>query len=87
MDPTPTILSTIEHLVLLDLLGNAQPRILKWYRETGWLFDEMRSADERLRGAGVVQGTEEWFSPLAFGGTVEDDQVPVRRVFSCFSLD
>jgi hypothetical protein len=41
-----------------------------------------------LRGAGVVQGTEEWFSPLAFGGTVEDDQLPVCRVslFFCAGL-
>lgn len=80
MDPTPTILHTIEHLVLLDLLGSPGPRILQWYRETGWLFDEMRRADERLRGAGLVEGTEGWFSSQVFGGTIEDDQVPVSAL-------
>lgn len=79
MDPTPTVLSTIEHLVLLDLLGSAGPTIMQWYRETGWLFGEMKRADERLRKGGLVErGTGgEWFSPLSFQGTIEDDQVPV----------
>jgi glutaminyl-peptide cyclotransferase len=82
MDPTPTVLSTIEHLVLLDLLGSPAPRIMQWYRETGWLFDEMKRADERLRKGGVVKSIGgaiggEWFSPLSFQGTIEDDQVPV----------
>ncbi|KAI5450801.1 hypothetical protein NCC49_002807 [Naganishia albida] len=78
MDPTPTVLSTIEHLVLLDLLGSAGPTIMQWYRETGWLFGEMKRADERLRKGGLVErGTGgEWFSPLSFQGTIEDDQVP-----------
>ncbi|KAJ9093605.1 hypothetical protein QFC19_008272 [Naganishia cerealis] len=78
MDPNPTVLSTIEHLVLLDLLGAPQPRIMQWYRETGWLFAEMRDADARLRESGLVEGTNkgEWFSPLSFGGSIEDDQVP-----------
>ncbi|KAJ9103686.1 hypothetical protein QFC20_004689 [Naganishia adeliensis] len=78
MDPTPTVLSTIEHLVLLDLLGSPAPTIMQWYRETGWLFNEMKRADERLRASGVVKRASggEWFSPLSFGGTIEDDQVP-----------
>jgi hypothetical protein len=79
MDPTPTVLSTIEHLVLLDLLGSPAPTIMQWYRETGWLFNQMKRADERLRAGGVVKRASggEWFSPLSFGGTIEDDQVPV----------
>jgi len=80
------MLSTIEHLVLLDLLGSAQPRVMQWYKETGWLFNEMRGADVRLReskvGAfGRTKGGNdaEWFSHLSFGGSIEDDQVPVSR--------
>ncbi|KAJ9109030.1 hypothetical protein QFC21_000356 [Naganishia friedmannii] len=81
MDPTPTELSTIEHLVLLDLLGAAQPRVMQWYKETGWLFNEMREADVRLRESrvgvfGADGGGAEWFSQLSFGGSIEDDQVP-----------
>jgi glutaminyl-peptide cyclotransferase len=88
MDPTPTILSTIEHLVLLDLLGAVQPRVMQWYKETGWLFKEMRSADVRLRESRVGVfgeqgkvggGGAEWFSQLSFGGSIEDDQVPVSH--------
>ncbi|GHJ85465.1 hypothetical protein NliqN6_1867 [Naganishia liquefaciens] len=89
MDPNPTVLHTIEHLILLDLLGSAQPRILKWYRETGWLFDEMRRADERLRASGLVQSTrgDEWFSSQVFGGTIEDDQVPfIERGVNVFHV-
>lgn len=73
------MLSTIEHLVLLDLLGSPAPTIMQWYHETGWLFNEMKRADERLRASGVVKRASggEWFSPLSFGGTIEDDQVPV----------
>lgn len=81
MDPTPTILSTIEHLILLDLLGSPQPKIMQWYRETGWLFNQMKRADERLRASEIVSRETggEWFSPLLFGGTIEDDQVPVSH--------
>lgn len=82
MDPRPTTLSTIEHMVLLDLLGAKHPRILSSYRETDWLHGEMRSADARLQEAELVHTEEreqEWFSSSRFAGWIEDDQVPVSQ--------
>jgi hypothetical protein len=44
--PSPTELSTIEHLILLDLLGARHPTVQSYFPETGWLFDEMISAEK-----------------------------------------
>jgi len=78
---TPTVLSTIDHLILFDLLGNKQCRINSYYRETDWLFDEMRSADLRLREAGLVEveeGEGMWFGGARLSkGMIGDDHVPV----------
>ncbi|OBZ65660.1 Glutaminyl-peptide cyclotransferase-like protein [Grifola frondosa] len=43
-----TELATIEHLILLDLLGAPQPRIHSSFIDTAWLFDAMASAEQRL---------------------------------------
>lgn len=48
-----TKLSTIEHLVLLDLLGSKKPRISSYYLTTGWLFDNLVSVEERLHASGA----------------------------------
>lgn len=81
MDPRPTTLSTIEHMVLLDLLGSKNPRILSSYRETDWLHAEMRGADQRLQEAELVHvessHEQEWFPGTRWAGWIEDDQVPV----------
>jgi glutaminyl-peptide cyclotransferase len=45
-------IDTIEHFVLLDLLGTPHPRIPRYYPDTGWIHDEMRSVEERLAEAG-----------------------------------
>jgi glutaminyl-peptide cyclotransferase len=56
---TPTTpLSTIEHLVLLDLLGAANPRVHSYFPDTGWLFDSLISAETRLRDAGILDATK-----------------------------
>ncbi len=75
------MLNTIDHLVLLDLIGNSHSRILSYYRETDWLFAEMASADRRLREAGLVEvetGQEGWFaSSKGHKGMIGDDHTPV----------
>lgn len=43
-----TQLDSIEHLVLLDLLGAKQPIIQSYYTSTAWLFDGMVAAEHRL---------------------------------------
>ena len=54
-----TVLSTIEHLVLLDLLGSPLPLIHSYYLSTAWLFDALVSAEQRLDDAGLLSATTE----------------------------
>jgi glutaminyl-peptide cyclotransferase len=53
-----TQLSTIEHLVLLDLLGAANPQVRSYFPDTAWLFDALVDAETRLRTAGILDATE-----------------------------
>lgn len=55
-DPSPTELSTIEHLILLDLLGAPNPIVHSSFPETGWLFDELLSAETKLGEGGHLTG-------------------------------
>jgi len=55
-DPSPTELSTIEHLILLDLLGAQHPRVRSYFPETGWLFDELFAAETKLGELGHLTG-------------------------------
>lgn len=66
-------------LVLLDLLGAPEPRFNSFYRETDWLYNQLASADDKLKAAGLVNGTKEdvWFSKLAWlWGVMDDDHRP-----------
>lgn len=49
-----TQLSTIEHLVLLDLLGAAHPLVRSYFPDTAWLFDALIDAETRLRASGIL---------------------------------
>jgi len=82
---TPTTpLSTIEHLVLVDLLGAAHPRVRSYYPDTAWLFDALVRAETRLRDAGIldpaVLGVRSFFHPRGAGdvslGYMGDDHLP-----------
>ena len=62
-------LAGIEHMILLDLLGAPRPLIRSSFQSTGWLFDQMVSAERRLAesGAFVYEGDgattkEKWTS-------------------------
>jgi hypothetical protein len=80
-DPISTYIETIDHFVLLDLLGNKHSRLHSYYRETDWLFDEMSDADRRLREQGLVEvekGEKDWFQKLRMRpGMIGDDHLPV----------
>nr|KIR83908.1 glutaminyl cyclase [Cryptococcus tetragattii IND107] len=80
MHPHPTILSTIDHLVLFDLLGNKHSSIRSFFRETDWLFDRLASGDERLREARLIEvekGEDTWFrTEKGRKGMVGDDHIP-----------
>ncbi|TFK42382.1 hypothetical protein BDQ12DRAFT_676112 [Crucibulum laeve] len=85
-----TEISTIEHLILLDLLGAPQPLIRSYYLDTAWLFDAMASIEHRLgeSGAFVYQGQDNmaagkwtsYFHPRTGTGYnygyIGDDHVP-----------
>nr|XP_031862985.1 uncharacterized protein CI109_001460 [Kwoniella shandongensis]KAA5530057.1 hypothetical protein CI109_001460 [Kwoniella shandongensis] len=83
MSPPPTILNTIDVLVLLDLLGNTHSKIYSYSRETDWLHSEMASADERLKAERLVKvekGQEEWFGKTRLHkGMIGDDHVPFMQ--------
>lgn len=53
--PTQTNeIHTLEHLVLLDLLGAPNPLIRPFFTQTAWLFDAMVSAESRLRESDLL---------------------------------
>ncbi|KAI0362488.1 hypothetical protein OH77DRAFT_58592 [Trametes cingulata] len=88
-----TELGTIEHLILLDLLGAPRPQIHSTFVDTAWLFDAMAASEKRLAESGAfVYGddgpeTQEkytsFFAPrlsaFNFGG-IEDDHIPFLRL-------
>ncbi|KAI0636633.1 hypothetical protein C8Q77DRAFT_1093802 [Trametes polyzona] len=88
-----TELGTIEHLILLDLLGAPRPTIRSSFVDTAWLFDAMADAEERLARSGAFiyekdgPETQEKFTSFfvkrtgvyGFGG-IEDDHIPFLRL-------
>lgn len=80
-------IDSIEHLVLLDLLGSKDPSIPSYFFSTDWLFRELISAEERLRDANVLYPSSSVSSsssrprsffrngPVTMGG-IEDDHLP-----------
>ena len=87
MTSQETELSTIEHLILLDLLGAQHPLIHSTFINTAWLFDAMASAEQRLASSGAFsyQGDDSSYSFFAprtgnmFFGRVEDDHMPFLK--------
>ncbi|RDX56413.1 hypothetical protein OH76DRAFT_385330 [Lentinus brumalis] len=89
-----TELGTIEHLILLDLLGAPHPQIRSSFVDTAWLFDKIASAEKRLADSGAFVyekdgvKAEDKFTPFFvpragpqfnFGG-VEDDHIPFLKL-------
>jgi len=89
--PSTTEISTIEHLILLDLLGSKNPSIQNYFLDTAWLFDAMASSERRLARAGVFAGVNEsdnqwrsFFIPRneysQNYGYIEDDHIPFMKL-------
>lgn len=86
-----TELSTIEHIILLDLLGAPSPTIRSYFIDTAWLFDAMVSAETRLKDAGALDEAEtstsfrSFFLPRTGSGNqynygyIGDDHVPFQQ--------
>jgi hypothetical protein len=81
-----TEIDTIEHFILLDLLGARNPRISSYFLDSGWLFDAMASSESRLSQIGALQyGADSGPPPSFFAprvgagmnlGGIEDDHLP-----------
>ncbi|KAK1227233.1 hypothetical protein PQX77_009777 [Marasmius sp. AFHP31] len=54
LGPLTTELGSIEHLILLDLLGAPEPLIRSWNSDTAWLFDALLSVETRLGNSGAL---------------------------------
>jgi len=93
MDLQQTQLDTIEHLILLDLLGAASPRIRSYFLDTAWLFDSLIDAERRLGESGLFGYSGEtsmapgkwqsWFVPRRGNnfndGFIGDDHLPFLK--------
>lgn len=81
-----TELATIEHFILLDLLGASNPSIRSYFIDTAWLFDAMVSAERRLHESSLLTNSagttnfRSFFLPRSgteFNyGYIADDHVP-----------
>ncbi|SYW81085.1 related to Glutaminyl-peptide cyclotransferase precursor [Ustilago bromivora] len=77
-------IQTIEHMVLLDLLGAPNPTIPSYYDSTKWLHTAFTDAEKRLDKAGVLwpkasKGGKSFFSNKKTWGGIEDDHLPFLR--------
>lgn len=73
---SPSVLDTIDVLVLLDLLGAKAPQVTSHYRNTEWLFHELEDIDAYLRKQKLVAGEDRWFDAQWRGGHIDDDHRP-----------
>lgn len=94
LSPQTTLLSTIEHFILLDLLGAKNPHIRNYFTDTAWLFDRIKDTETRLAEAGHLNFDGEtinlkaspyhsFFTPrnglMQNIHSVEDDHIPFFR--------
>ncbi|TFK76211.1 hypothetical protein BDN72DRAFT_223988 [Pluteus cervinus] len=88
-----TYLSGIEHLILLDLLGAPDPSIRSFFLDTAWLFDALKSSEQRLGDSGAFtygdsqsmakENWKTWLRPRTNNvvnyGFIGDDHVPFLK--------
>ncbi|KAK0565642.1 hypothetical protein OC861_003659 [Tilletia horrida] len=73
---------TIEHMVLLDLLGAPDPAIPNYFGHTSWLYDHLVDAERKLRSADILIWPTEadkkksFFTNRQAWGGIEDDHLP-----------
>ncbi|KAB5578417.1 glutaminyl-peptide cyclotransferase [Coniochaeta sp. 2T2.1] len=83
----PTPLSSISLFLLLDLLGDADPRVPSYFRNTHWAYQHLSDVEERMRKLGLLETTPKTpFLPekdkkanqFTFG-FIGDDHVPFLK--------
>ena len=78
--PVRTI-DLIDHLVLLDLIGAAQPQIASYYENTRWVYNIFQRAEHDIRATGLLGAKGKPQPPQIFTGNtgsarISDDHVP-----------
>ena len=64
-------------LVLLDLLGTANPQFFSLVKSGDRWYKQMASAEQRLRSLNLLNtGSQQFFSPQSINGGIEDDHIP-----------
>jgi hypothetical protein len=68
-------------LVLLDLLGVANPQIMSFYQETKWLHQHLQDIEKRLLNVDFegLPKKGNWFRGTGWAGAIDDDHRPVSR--------
>ena len=77
-------LSSIDLLVLFDLLGTSRPRIPSYFPTTHWAYRSMWKIERRLRDQGhmLTSKGENWlyegeqYNKVMYKGGIEDDHIP-----------
>jgi len=78
------VISSISLFVLLDLLGEAQPKVPSYFQTTHWSYQKMAALYKRFRDLEVFTSTggANWFPDVNkiagpwMGGLIEDDHMP-----------
>jgi len=70
-----TALNRMDMMVLLDLLGAADPQLHNYFRETSWWFGTMEQSERQLMRSGLWAGSSSYFKGL-HPGRIEDDHLP-----------
>ncbi|KAF5373571.1 hypothetical protein D9758_000826 [Tetrapyrgos nigripes] len=92
--PQTTELGSIEHLILLDLLGASQPSIKSYFKDTAWLYNKLVDAEHRLGNSDAfvykqdksmaADGWKSYFRPINLNapnyGYMGDDHVPFLKL-------
>ncbi|KAF2167581.1 hypothetical protein M409DRAFT_22385 [Zasmidium cellare ATCC 36951] len=77
-------LSAIQLFVLLDLLGEENPKVPSYFKTTHWAYQRMADVEKRLREQDLLRSSRSQFLPEAhkkdtdlwIGGYIEDDHTP-----------
>ncbi|KAK3718780.1 hypothetical protein QZH41_014028 [Actinostola sp. cb2023] len=76
----PTLLDSVNSLILLDLLGAPKPKFYDMHQPTTVLFQELRKAEDIINGAGQLQEYSRNERYFQYGENVqiyiEDDHIP-----------
>lgn len=83
----PTPISSISLFVLLDLLGDANPRVPSYFQTTHWAYQHLADVEDRMRKLGVLETrprmqflpeTDKQAKQFTFG-FIGDDHVPFMK--------